>query len=130
MKDRETAAIKKAANEVDTNAHLFFLDEKNDNCAIQYTSDDRKTTIRFFSAFQVKKKTTSRIIFSRLKKIGLPAVGLVRIVIDENIVVIYYERCIDRQYGYRNQADALEKFFTHNLCTIKSLTELETLRKL
>lgn len=130
MKDRETAAIKKAATEIDTNAHLFFLDEENDGCAIQYTSDSEEIIARFFSAFPVKKKTTSRIVFSRLKKTGLPAVGLVKIAIDDNIVVVYYERHIDRQFGYRNQRDALEKFFTHNLCAVKTLTELETLRKL
>ena len=77
MKNRENAAIKKAANEIDTNAHLFFLDEENDGCAIQYTSDDTEIIARFFSAFSVKEKTTSRIIFSRLKKTGLPAIGLV-----------------------------------------------------
>ena len=130
MRNRENAAIKKAANEIDTNAHLFFLDEENDGCAIQYTSDDTEIIARFFSAFSVKKKTTSRIIFSRLKKTGLPAIGLVKIAVDENIVVIYYERHLDRQYGYRNQADALEKFFTRNLYTVKSLTGLETLKKL
>ena len=79
MKDRETAAIKKTATEIDTNAHLFFLDGENDGCAIQYTSDSEEIIARFFSAFPVKKKTTSRIVFSRLKKTGLPAVGLVKI---------------------------------------------------
>lgn len=130
MKNREIAAIKKAANEIATNAHLFFLDEEDDGCAIQYTSDNKEIITRFFFAFPVKKKTTSRIIFSRLKKIGLPAVGLVRIAIDDNIAVIYYERRIDRQYGYRNQVNALEKFFTHNIYTVKSLIKFETLRKL
>lgn len=52
MKNRENAAIKKAANEIDTNAHLFFLDEENDGCAIQYTSDDTEIIARFFPHFR------------------------------------------------------------------------------
>lgn len=52
MKNREIEAIKKAANEIATNAHLFFLDEEDDDCAIQYTSDNKEIITRFFSLFQ------------------------------------------------------------------------------
>lgn len=75
MKDRKAAAIKKAANEIDTNAHLFFLNAKNDSCAIQYTSDSREIVARFFSAFPLKKETTNRIVLSRLKKMACLRLG-------------------------------------------------------
>ena len=129
MENRETAAIEKAAKKIDTDAHLFFLDE-NDSCAIQYTSDSKEITTRFFSAFPIKEKTTNRIISSRLRKIGLPAIGQIRIVTSGNIAVICYERRLNRQYGYRNQAYALEKFFARNIHILKALTKSEGLKRL
>lgn len=127
--EKEETAIKKAANEIDAEAHLFFVNADK-NYAIQYKSNNKEITARFFSAFPLRGKTTNRIILSRIKRAGLPAVGLVRVRVDEGIAVVSYERHLDREYGYRNRANALEQFFTRNLCTVKTLTQLDTLKRL
>lgn len=124
MKGKEITAIQHVAHNIDIDANLFIIDENvGGTSAIQYCATSKETVSRFFSAFEAKGKITSRIIFSRLKKTGLPPVGVVSVKMDGDVVVVIYERRLDKEYGYRNQSKALEKFFSRNLLAVELLAD-------